>query len=85
MPTPPYPNFSEEKERIIDASDYSLRSHRVNAKACKAILLMIEEEADKGNYSLSVNRELLPENKKVYLEYLGFRIGWNGDKPHIMW
>ena len=86
MPDPAAPNFPEEKEeRIIDANDFMLRSHKVNAKACKALLLMIEEESDKGNYCLKVNKELLTTNKMRYLQYLGFKIGYDGDHPVIHW
>jgi len=50
------------------------KANEVNAKLCKALILMIEEEAEKGNYELTIGKEMVSLNKTKYLKYLGFNV-----------
>lgn len=57
-------------------------SNDVNAKQCKAVLMMIEESSAQGNYELYLDKDLLPNNKRTYLQHLGYNVyeAYNDDR-----
>jgi hypothetical protein len=66
-----------------------MKSNEVNAKQCKALLYMIEEASEKGEYKLILNDDDLPENKMTYLRNLGYivQLSYDGNvyKKTIRW
>ena len=51
------------------------KSDEVNAKTCKALLCMIEEASEKGDYEILVDEDIIPPNKVRYMKGLGFSVG----------
>lgn len=58
----------------MNAISSRVKTNTINSELCKVLLLMIEEEVEKGNYELIVGIDLLPDSKKTYLQQLGYNI-----------
>jgi len=57
---------------IKNAATARNKSDDVNSKSCKVLFTVIEETAEKGEYSLILDKEMVPEHKKNYLIGRGF-------------
>jgi hypothetical protein len=58
----------------MNALNSRKKTNDVNSELCKILLLMIEEQVEKGNYDLVVGIDLLTESKRTYLTQLGYNI-----------
>lgn len=61
-------------------------AYKFNFDHCKSIVCLIEEAAGVGEYKVEVPKEIFPENKRKYIEKLGFKVMYYGaDKYTIEW
>ncbi len=58
----------------MNAINAKITADKVNYEHCKVILLMIDEAVNGGNYELMVSKDMLPDNKRIYLLHMGFSV-----------
>ena len=74
MPNPPpFPDLSAVTH-TMRADVYREKANKANEKECKVILMMIDEAAEKGQYAIMVDQDMVTQNKITYLRHLGFTV-----------